>query len=76
MASRFDLEPRIAALQDKGLAVTSDYKGAPPQWLTTSLDGCDVRVVNTKGTKPDDVVVMIKLSKLEELVAASAGAVE
>jgi hypothetical protein len=71
MASQFDLAPRLAALEAAGMAVTSEYRGAPPQWLTTALDGVDLRVVNCKGVKPDDVVVMVKLSKLEELVAAA-----
>lgn len=70
MASSFDLAPRLAALQAAGLTVASDYKGAPAQWLATALDGTDARVKNCKGIGADDTVVMIRLSKLEELIAA------
>lgn len=68
MASFFDLAPRLAALQSAGLLVASDYKGAPAQWLLSALDGVDVRAINCKGIKPDDVPVMIRLSALEAML--------
>jgi hypothetical protein len=71
MASRFDLEPRIEALQATGLVVESDYKGDPPKWLSTALIGVDLRVLNCKGTKVDDTVVMVRLSKLEHILVAA-----
>lgn len=74
MASQFDLAPRLAALQASGLAVTSDYQGNPAKWLQQALDGCDCLVVNIKGTKADDVPVMVRLSKLEELIEQPTGA--
>lgn len=71
MASRFDLAPRLAQLQERGLVVASDYKGSPAQWLLSALDGVDVRVINVKGIGIDDTPVMVRLSKLEELFAAA-----
>ena len=68
MASSFDLAPRLAALQSSGLNVASDYQGTPAKWLQHALDSCDVRVINVKGSKADDVPVMVRLSTLEELV--------
>jgi hypothetical protein len=41
MASQFDLAPRIEALQSSGLTVESEYRGTPPQWLTTALANAD-----------------------------------
>lgn len=73
MASHFDLAPRLAALQAQGLTVESDYHGSPARWLQQALTDCDVRCLNTKGTKTDDVIVMVRLSKLEELVNAGHG---
>ena len=71
MASQFDLAPRLAALQASGLSVASDYRGTPARWLVHALDDCDCRVINVKGSKADDTPVMVRLSKLEELVGAS-----
>lgn len=71
MASSFDLAPRLAALQEMGLAVESDYNGSPARWLQTALKDTDVRVINVKGIKADDTICMVRLSKLEELVAAA-----
>ena len=36
--------------------------------LTTALDDVDVHVVNAKGVKLDDTVVMVRLGKLEGLL--------
>lgn len=74
MASSFDLAPRLAALQAAGMTVASDYQGNPAKWLTAALDGVDCRVINVKGIKADDTVVMIRLAKLEELLALAAAA--
>jgi len=71
MASQFDLAPRLSALQDAGLKVSSHYRGVPSIWLTSALDDVDVACINIKGVKLDDTIVMVKLSKLEELVAAA-----
>jgi hypothetical protein len=71
MASQFDLQPRIERLQAAGLTVASDYKGAPPKWLTTALNDSDAHVLNCKGTRPDDTVVLLKLSKLEQILIAA-----
>ena len=71
MASQFDLAPRIAALQASGLVVTSEYRGNPPAWLTSALDGVDLHVLNCKGVKVDDTIVMVRLAKLEQLIAAA-----
>jgi hypothetical protein len=68
MASQFDLAPRLAALQAQGLKIESEYKGSPAKWLTTALNGVDMRVVNCKGTKADNVLVMVRLSELEKLL--------
>lgn len=68
MASQFDLAPRLAALQASGLKVSSQYRGVPSIWLSSALDDVDLAVVNVKGTKTDDVIVMVRLSKIEELV--------
>jgi hypothetical protein len=72
MASQFDLAPRLAALQAQGLKIESEYKGSPAKWLTTALNGCDARIINAKGTKADNVVVMLRLSELEKLLTATA----
>lgn len=72
MASQFDLAPRLAALQRRGLIVSSTYHGHPAQWLRSSLEGVDVAVVNVKGTKHDDTVCMVRLATLEALLAAAA----
>jgi hypothetical protein len=42
-----------------------------PQWLTTALDAADLHVINVKGTKTDDTIVMVKLSQFEKLIASS-----
>lgn len=68
MASQFDLAPRLAALQAKGLKVSSQYRGVPSIWLSSALDDVDVACINVKGTKVEDTIVMLRLSKLEELV--------
>lgn len=69
MASHFDLAPRLAALQAKGLRVQSDYHGTPAKWLQAALHDTDLRVINVKGIKADDTICMIRLSQLEALVA-------
>lgn len=71
MASSFDLAPRLAALQASGLKVSSEYRGTPAIWLTAALDGVDLCAVNVRGVKLDDTICMVRLSKLEELVAAA-----
>jgi hypothetical protein len=71
MASQFDLAPRLSKLQEQGLKVASQYRGVPAIWLTDALKEVDLHVVNVRGTKIDDVIVMVRLSKLEELVAAA-----
>lgn len=68
MASHFDLATRLAALQDSGLRVASQYRGTPAIWLTSVLDDADVAVINVKGVKTDDTIVMLRLSKLEALL--------
>jgi len=73
MASQFDLAPRLAALQAQGLKIESEYKGSPAKWLTTALKDCDARIINAKGTKADNVVVMLRLSTLEALTATAKG---
>jgi hypothetical protein len=73
MASRFDLEPRVERLQAAGLVVESDYQGNPPKWLMGALANVDLRVLNCKGIKVDDTVVMVRLSKLEELLTDRIG---
>jgi hypothetical protein len=73
MASRFDLQPRIEALQATGLNVGSDYQGNPPKWLVGALADVDLRVVNVKGTKVDDTIVLVKLSEFERLLASAKG---
>lgn len=74
LASHFDLAPRLAALQASGLKVSSEYRGTPAIWLTAALEGVDLCAVNVRGVKLDDTIVMVKLSKLEELVAAAGAA--
>jgi hypothetical protein len=71
MASQFDLGPRIEALQATGLIVTSEYRGTPPQWLVSALADVDVHIVNCKGIGADDTIVMVRLGKLEQLIAAA-----
>jgi hypothetical protein len=73
MASRFDLAPRIEALQAAGLMVTSDYQGKPAKWLTTALADCDMHVLNCKGVKVDDTLCMVRLSKFEQLISNLGG---
>jgi len=68
MASRFDLEPRIEALQAAGLNVDTDYRGDPPKWLTLALNDVDLHIINCKGVKADDTVILVKLTKLEQLI--------
>jgi hypothetical protein len=68
MASQFDLAPRLAALQAAGLKVASEYRGTPAIWLTSALDGVDLCVVNVRGIKLDDTIVMVRLATLEKLV--------
>jgi hypothetical protein len=70
MASRFDLEPRIARLKEWGLVVKTDYRGDPPAWLSSALDECDVFVLNVKGIPVDDTIVMVPLAFLLNLLAA------
>ncbi len=72
MASQFDLAPRLAALQAAGLTVKSEYRGNPAQWLSGALAGVDVFALNVKGSKPDDVLCMVRLSTLEALLTATA----
>ena len=71
MASQFDLAPRLAAIQDAGLTVAVAYQSSPSRWLLEALAGVDVRVVNGKSMRPDDVICLIKLSVLEEILAAA-----
>jgi len=73
MASQHDLAPRLAALQAQGLRVAGDYKGTPAKWLTTALKTCDAYVINCKGVGVDSTVVMVKLSKLEQLMGVQRG---
>jgi hypothetical protein len=68
MASQFDLAPRLAELQAAGLTVKSEYRGNPAQWLSGALDGVDLYVLNIKGSKPNDVLCMVRLSTLEKLL--------
>jgi hypothetical protein len=68
LASQFDLAPRLAALQAAGLKVASEYRGTPAIWLTTALEDVDVCAINVRGVKLNDTIVMVRLSKLEELV--------
>jgi hypothetical protein len=74
MASFFDLAPHIAKLIAAGLVVDGEYKGSPPRWLVTALEGRDVFVVNVKGTKLGDTPCVIRLSHLEKLLAQKDGA--
>lgn len=69
MASQFDLAPRLSALEEMGLTVTSDYNSAPPRWLLQALKDNDVRVLNVKGIPVNDSICMIRLSFLEALLA-------
>ena len=71
MASQFDLAARIEALQASGLTVESEYKGNPPAWLTSALSNADLRVINCKGIGADNTIVMVRLGKLEQLIAAA-----
>ena len=73
MASQFDLAPRLAALKAAGLVVEGDYKGSPAKWLVTALKGRDAYVLNCKGVNADNTIVMVKLSKLEELMGVQRG---
>jgi hypothetical protein len=70
MASQHDLQPRIDALQRTGLIIPSDYQGHPSQWLVVALEDVDARAINIKGCTVDDVPVLIRLSFLENLLAA------
>jgi hypothetical protein len=47
--------------------------GNPAQWLSGALAGVDVFALNVKGSKPDDVLCMVRLSELEKLMAAAKG---
>jgi hypothetical protein len=76
VASKFDLEKRIEALQAAGLAVESEYRGTPPQWLTSALFKLDLRVINCKGIGADDTIVMVRLGKLEQLIATATEPIE
>lgn len=69
MAAFHDLAPRLSHLREQGLTIASDYKSTPSQWLKMALDGVDLRVINAKGVKVNDTPVLIRLSKLEELIA-------
>ncbi len=43
MAAWHELKTRVAALEDSGLNVASDYKGdGLPKWLLPALGECDV----------------------------------
>jgi hypothetical protein len=42
-----------------------------PQWLTSALDDAYLRVINVKGISADDIIVMVKLSQFEKLIASS-----
>jgi hypothetical protein len=72
MASQFDLAPRLAALQALGFAVASDYRTIPLRWLAAALVGCDLRVINVKGTSADETPVLLRLAHLEALLATAA----
>jgi hypothetical protein len=76
VASHFDLQPRLAALEEAGLKVASEYRGVPSIWLTAALDDVDVCAVNVKGVKLNDTIMMLRLSKLEELVASAGEQVD
>jgi len=73
MASRFDLAPRLAAIQAQGLIVETAYQGTPARWLVDSLRGRDAFVVNAKGINADNTVVLIRLSRLEKLLGVTNG---
>jgi hypothetical protein len=71
MAAWFDLKDRVEALEEAGIAVDSAYRGEGlPKWLTPALGGCDVYVLNAKGVAVDDALCVVRLSKLEELMAS------
>lgn len=69
MAAWHDLKQRIEALTQRGLNVTSDYKGdGLPKWLSPALGDCDVFVLNVKGIALPDTLCVVRLDKLMALV--------
>jgi hypothetical protein len=67
MASYFDLRKRLAELP-ADLDVASLYRSAAPAWLLTAVRPEGPTVVNVKGLKQDDVLVVMRLADFEALV--------
>lgn len=73
MAAFADLTPRIEALERVGFIVHAGYRNEIPAWLQGAmpLNPDELRVLNVKGVKADDVVCMLTFSALEKLVASA-----
>lgn len=70
MAAQFDLEPRLAALEAMGLQVEQSYQVGHSAWLAEALDNCDVRAIASDDEDADNALVVVRLSFLENLLAA------
>lgn len=73
MAAFADLTPRIEALERVGFIVHAGYRNEIPAWLQGAmpLNRDELRVLNVKGVRPNDVVCMMTLEALERLVASA-----
>jgi hypothetical protein len=61
---------RVEALEEQGLTVATDYHGQGlPKWLLPALGDCDVFVLNAKGIAVDDTLCIVRMSRLEKLLA-------
>jgi hypothetical protein len=70
MAAWFDLIQRVEALEERGLTVATDYHGQGlPKWLLPALEECDVFVLNAKGIATDDTLCIVRLARLERVLA-------
>ncbi len=68
MAAWLDLRDRCAAINAGAV-----YVAQPSRWLLALCDDARQRpiVINTKGTKPDDIVIVLTLAEYERLHGAT-----
>jgi hypothetical protein len=71
MTSWRDLQPRVEALKQHGLAVKLVYRSIRlPGYLAEALEG-DVLVLSAKDVSADDTLCVVRLEWLEKLIAAA-----
>ena len=77
MAAWFDLIQHVEALEERGLTVVTDYHGQGlPKWLAPALGDCDVFVLNVKNVPTDSTLCIVRLARLEQLLAQRDGGID